>query len=73
MMRSVILISPTLFLLGVQVLKLQWKSCEFLPRPTPFPISGSKRRINFRVDGGSLKMMWTKELLGQKPKPRDGC
>uniref|UniRef100_A0A8B9SF15 Cytochrome P450 2J6-like n=1 Tax=Apteryx owenii TaxID=8824 RepID=A0A8B9SF15_APTOW len=54
---SIILLSLVLSLLGVQFLKLQWKSCRFPPGPTPFPIIGSIWWINFRADHGSLKKL----------------
>lgn len=54
-MISVILLSLILFLLGVQFLKLQWKSRGFPPGPIPLPIVGGVWRINFRTDHRSLK------------------
>ncbi|XP_013797251.2 cytochrome P450 2J6-like [Apteryx mantelli] len=54
---SIILLSLVLSLLGVQFLKLQWKSRRFPPGPTPFPIIGSIWWINFRADHGSLKKL----------------
>ncbi|XP_032049608.1 cytochrome P450 2J2-like [Aythya fuligula] len=56
-MISVILLSLILFLLGVQFLKLQWKSRGFPPGPIPLPIVGGVWRINFRADHRSLKKL----------------
>ncbi|XP_040423818.1 cytochrome P450 2J2-like isoform X1 [Cygnus olor] len=56
-MISVILLSLILFLLGVQFLKLQWKSRGFPPGPIPLPIVGGVWRINFRTDHRSLKKL----------------
>ncbi|XP_064522154.1 cytochrome P450 2J4-like [Pseudopipra pipra] len=56
-MISVILISLGLFLLSAQFLKLQWKSRDFPPGPTPFPIVGSMWWVKFRTDHGSLRKM----------------
>ncbi|NWZ32205.1 CP2J2 protein, partial [Asarcornis scutulata] len=56
-MITVILLSLILFLLGVQFLKLQWKSRGFPPGPIPLPIVGGVWRINFRADHRSLKKL----------------
>ncbi|NXK53782.1 CP2J2 protein, partial [Chauna torquata] len=56
-MVSTILLFLILFLLGVQFLKMQWKSRGFPPGPIPLPIIGGLWRINFRADHGSLKKL----------------
>ncbi|XP_010715114.1 cytochrome P450 2J2-like [Meleagris gallopavo] len=56
-MVTVMLLSLVLFLLGLQFLRLQWRSRRFPPGPIPFPIIGSMWWINFRADHGSLKKL----------------
>ncbi|XP_035191071.1 cytochrome P450 2J2-like [Oxyura jamaicensis] len=55
-MISVILLYLIL-VLGVQFLKLQWKSRGFPPGPIPLPIIGGVWRINFRADHRSLEKL----------------